>query len=232
MIQIRKSDDRGRTEIDWLRSWHSFSFGDYHDPAHMGFRALRVINEDIVRPASGFPSHPHRDMEIITWVLSGGLEHKDSLGNGDVIRHGDAQHMSAGRGVVHSEWNPAQDEPVHLLQIWIQPDRRGDPARWAQKHFAREDRTNRWQLVADPTGSDGALAMGADARMLVSELAPRVRIAYELDPGRGLWLHVARGALTAAGHDLVGGDALALEGDSELEIVARDASEVLIFDLA
>jgi hypothetical protein len=231
MITPRKSDDRGLTELDWLQSRHSFSFGDYHDPAHMGFRTLRVINEDHVAPAKGFGFHPHRDMEILTWVLAGELEHKDSLGNGSVIRPGDAQRMSAGSGIVHSETNPSPDATVHLLQIWILPERRGIAPGYEQKRIPDDARRGRLALIASPDGADGSLVLHTDARVYDGVLERGDEVALAL-PGRAGWLQVARGAVRlAGGEELVAGDAAAVQGELELRLVATEPAEVLAFDL-
>jgi redox-sensitive bicupin YhaK (pirin superfamily) len=231
MITVRKAADRGHSAIGWLDSWHTFSFSDYYDEDHMGFRALRVINDDRVAPGMGFGTHPHRDMEIITYVLEGALQHKDSLGNGDVIRPGDVQHMSAGTGIRHSEFNPSADQPVHLLQIWIQPDRAGGKPRYAQKHFPVAERQDRWRRVVDQQGQDGALAMGADAAMFASMLSAGKHLDYPVAPGRHLWLHVARGTVDANGRRLTAGDALALGEEASLGVTAESDSELLLFDL-
>jgi hypothetical protein len=231
MITPRKSDDRGLTELDWLQSRHSFSFGDYHDPAHMGFRTLRVINEDHVAPAKGFGFHPHRDMEILTWVLAGELEHKDSLGNGSVIRPGDAQRMSAGSGIVHSETNPSPDATVHLLQIWILPERRGIAPGYEQKRIPDDARRGRLALIASPDGADGSLVLHTDARVYDGVLERGDEVALAL-PGRAGWLQVARGAVRLAGGEELGaGDGVAVQGEPELRLVATEPAEVLAFDL-
>ncbi len=231
MITIRKADDRGHSAIGWLDSWHTFSFADYYDPEHMGFRALRVINDDRVAEGMGFGTHPHRDMEIVTYVLDGALEHKDSLGNGDVLRPGDVQYMSAGTGIRHSEFNPSPMEPVHLLQIWIQPDRGGTKPSYAQKHFSIAERQDQWRKVVDNTGTDGALKMGADAAVFASVLSAGKQLEHTLAAGRHAWLHVARGTVTANGQRLTSGDALALSDEQRLSVKADADSELLLFDL-
>ena len=231
MITIRKAAERGHSAIGWLDSWHTFSFSDYHDPEHMGFRALRVINDDRVAPGMGFGTHPHRDMEIVTYVLDGALQHKDSLGNGDVLRPGDVQYMSAGTGIRHSEFNPSPTEPVHLLQIWIQPDRGGTKPSYAQKHFPRAERLNQWRRVVDNSGTAGALRMGADAIVFASILEAGKRLEHSLAAGRHLWLHVATGSVTANGTRLEAGDALAVSAEAALTVTAEAESELLLFDL-
>ena len=231
MLTVRKANDRGHSAIGWLDSWHTFSFSDYYDPEHMGFRALRVINDDRVAPGMGFGTHPHRDMEIVTYVLAGALEHKDSLGNGDVIRPGDVQYMSAGTGILHSEFNPDAKQPVHLLQIWIQPDKRGGKPTYGQKHFSLAERANRLAKVVDNVGADGALKIGANAAVYASVLSAGKHIDHTLAPGRHAWLHVATGALTVNGTALNAGDAVAVSDESRLSVQADQDSELLLFDL-
>jgi hypothetical protein len=196
MLTLRPADARGHVELDWLDSRHSFSFGEYHDPAHMGFRALRVINEDLVKPARGFDTHGHRDMEILTWVLSGELRHEDSLGNGSVIRPGELQRMSAGTGVLHSERNPSDRTPVHLLQIWILPDRRGHAPGYEQTRFPETGRDGRLQLLASPDGAGGSVTIHQDARLYAVRLPPGASVRHALAQGRAAWLQVTHGALT------------------------------------
>lgn len=232
MITIRRGDERGRTEIDWLDSRHTFSFGDYHDPAAMGFRVLRVLNDDRVLPGQGFPTHGHRDMEIISYVLDGALAHKDSLGTGSVIRPGDVQRMSAGTGVRHSEFNASSSEPVHFLQIWILPHRAGLPAGYEQKAFSEDERRGRFRLVASPDGRDGSVTIAQDATMSVALLGAGERAKQPLTPGRYGYLHVARGGITLGGETLGEGDGAAITAETEVEIVgAEGTSEVLLFDL-
>lgn len=232
MLTIRKANDRGHSAIGWLDSWHTFSFSDYYDPAHMGFRSLRVINDDRVEGGMGFGMHPHRDMEIVTYVLDGALEHKDSLGNGDVLKPGDVQYMSAGTGIFHSEFNPDEEKPVHLLQIWIQPDRRGGKPTYGQKHFPLAERKDRLAKVVDNTGTDGALKIGADAAIYASVLSAGKQVEHALAPGRHAWLHVATGTVTANSRVLSAGDALAVSQESLVTIQATEPSELLLFDLA
>jgi redox-sensitive bicupin YhaK (pirin superfamily) len=240
MIRIRKSADRGHIQWDWLDTYHTFSFGEYHDREHMGFRALRVINDDRVAPANGFPMHPHRDMEIVTYVLEGALGHKDSMGNGSVIAPGDVQRMSAGKGIVHSEWNHSKTEGVHLLQIWILPEAQGITPSYEQKSFSRDDKQNKLRLVAAPAGlhrngenKDGAVEIHQDAKIYASLLAKDAQVEHALAPGRHAWLQVARGAVTLNGQTLGEGDGAAVSDEQKLAIKgAADDSEVLLFDLA
>lgn len=232
MLTLRRAAERGHTKIDWLDSWHSFSFGDYWDANQVQFRALRVINDDRVAPARGFGTHGHRDMEIITWVLSGALEHQDSLGNGDVLRPGIAQRMSAGSGIRHSEFNPSPDEPLRLLQIWIEPTRAGTPASYDQKEFPIADRRNRWCRIVDQTGSDGALKMGADAAVFATLLSPGVSLTHVIAPGRHAWLQVGSGRVRASGLSLGEGDGLAISDEPAVTVSAEEETELLLFDLA
>jgi redox-sensitive bicupin YhaK (pirin superfamily) len=225
----RPAAARGRTAIDWLDSRHTFSFGDYHDPAWMGFRGLRVINDDIIQPGSGFGTHPHRDMEIVTWVLSGALKHQDSTGGGGIVRPGDVQGMSAGGGIWHSEFNASEREPVRLLQIWIQPRRRGTTPRYGQASVPLAARRRRWAAVAGPDGA--ALRLGADAAVLDALLEPGQRLPYALAPGRHAWLQVATGRVEADGLALAEGDGLAVSDEAGLAVTAATAAEVLLFDL-
>lgn len=232
MITIRKADKRGHTEIDWLDSRHTFSFGEYCDPQHMGFRALRVINDDRVAPGGGFPTHPHRDMEIITIVLEGALEHKDSLGTGSVIRPGDVQRMSAGTGIRHSEFNHSQAGPVHLLQIWIEPGRKGLQPSYGQRTFAPEEKRGKLRAVAGPKGADGALTIHQDTSLYLTSLSLGEKVEHLLKPGRHAWVHVAAGAVTVNGKPLATGDAAAISEESMFTLAAVETSEVLLFDLA
>lgn len=231
MITTRKSSERGHTSIDWLDSRHTFSFGEYHDPRHMGFRNLRVLNDDRVKKKSGFPTHGHRDMEIVTWVLEGALEHKDSLGNGSIIRPGDVQRMSAGRGILHSEWNPSQEDGVHFLQMWILPDKAGGEPSYEERQVPLADRRATWRRIADQSGRDGAVRMGADASILNTVLEKGEEVAYEPAAGRSLWLHVARGSVLANGVELGTGDARAVQDEKRLLVKALSPSELLLFDL-
>ncbi|MDF3066984.1 MAG: hypothetical protein K0R38_2585 [Polyangiaceae bacterium] len=231
-MQIRRAGDRGYADHGWLRSFHTFSFADYYAPAHMGFRALRVINEDRVEGGRGFGTHPHRDMEIISYVLSGELQHRDSMGTGSTIRPGDVQRMSAGTGVTHSELNASADEPVHLLQIWLLPDERGYPPGYEQKHFTEQDRQGTLRLVASKDGREGSLTIHQDARLFAGLLAPGERVSHVLPQGRYAWLHVARGKVEVGGETLSAGDAAAFEKGGEIAITGADPSEILLFDLA
>jgi len=232
MIAIRRDGERGRTEIDWLDSRHTFSFGEYYDPQHMGFRALRVINDDRVAPGGGFGTHPHRDMEIITVVLDGALEHKDSLGNGSVIRPGDVQRMTAGAGIRHSEFNHSHEEPVHLLQIWILPERNGLQPGYEQKAFAPEETRGTWRVVVAPEGKDGALTIHQDASLAVASLSRGEHATYPLKLGRYAWVQVATGGVTLNGNALRAGDGAAVSDETKLTVKATEPSELLLFDLA
>jgi quercetin 2,3-dioxygenase len=233
MITIRRSEERGHADHGWLDSRHTFSFAEYHDPVHMGFRALRVINEDRVAPETGFPSHPHRDMEILTYVLSGRLRHRDSMGNGSLILPGDVQRMTAGTGVVHSEFNDSASEPLHLLQIWILPERRGLAPGYEQKAFAEDERRGRLRLVASHGGHDGSLTVHQDASLYASILARGESVRHELARGRHAWLQVASGEIRLGERALRAGDAAAASDEPALEIRAEsDRAEILLFDLA
>jgi len=243
MQRVRRATERGQTRTDWLESWHSFSFGDYRDPAHMGFRALRVLNDDRVQPSTGFGQHGHRDMEIVTWVLAGELEHRDSLGSGGVLRAGDVQRMSAGTGILHSERNPSAREPLHFLQLWILPDERGGAPSYEQRHAPEELRRGRWCTLVGPREAASApavvaasdaplLALGANALVLTALLERGAELAHALDMRRGAWLQVARGRVRAGEHELATGDGLALERERGLELQALEDSELLLFDLA
>jgi hypothetical protein len=235
MMHVRRGRERGATELGWLDSRHSFSFGDYYDPENMGFRALRVINEDRVAPRGGFPNHPHRDMEILTWVISGGLQHRDSMGNGSLIRPGEVQRMSAGTGVRHSEVNPSRSDPVHFLQIWIVPDRRGLEPSYEQKSFGADERRGRLLLVASDDGRDGAVTIHQDARLYASLLDAGTSVRHELAPGRHAWLQVVKGGLEVGGEKLEAGDGAAIDADgsgpTSMEIEAHADAELLLFDL-
>jgi redox-sensitive bicupin YhaK (pirin superfamily) len=233
MLTIRRGNERGVTRFgDWLDSQHTFSFGDYQDHRHHKFRALRVINDDRVAPGGGFPTHPHRDMEILTCVLSGQLEHRDSMGNGEVIHAGEWQAMTAGTGITHSEFNPSDKEPVHLLQIWLFPDQRGHTPGYQQKQFTDADKAGRWALVASPDGADASLVIHQDARVYQAKLAAGQRVAHELEVGRAAFVHVATGAATVNGEKLAAGDAVAVEGELRVTVTADEPGEVLLFDLA
>jgi len=231
MLKTRRSEDRGHIDHGWLNARHSFSFGGYHDPAHMGFRVLRVINEDIVAPGQGFGTHPHRDMEILTYVIEGALEHRDNMGNGSVIRPGDVQWMSAGTGVTHSEFNPSPTEPTHLLQIWILPDRPGRTPDYAEKHFSRAERTGILRLVASGDGADGSLRWGQDVRLYASILAEGQSVSLDLGPDRHAWIQMVAGEIEVGGVTLGPGDAVAISEETGLEITSGQESEFLVFDL-
>ncbi|MBD2159689.1 pirin family protein [Limnothrix sp. FACHB-1083] len=232
-ITIRRSGDRGHANHGWLDSYHSFSFSSYYDPNHMGFRTLRVINEDVIAPKQGFGTHGHRDMEIVTYVLSGLLEHRDSIGNGSLIRPGDVQRMSAGTGILHSEFNASDSEPLHLLQIWILPDRNNLQPGYEQVFFAPEDKQGRLRVVASPDGRDGSVTIHQDALIFASSLAAGDRVVHQFaSPERGGWLQVARGAIALNGVTLEAGDAAAITALEQVEITASENAELLLFDLA
>ena len=232
LISIRPARERGRTLLDWLDSRHSFSFGDYHDPQHMGFGHLRVINEDRVRPGGGFATHGHRDMEILSFVFSGALEHKDSLGSGSVIRPGDVQRMTAGTGVTHSEFNPSSTEPVHLLQVWILPERGGLNPGYEQTTVPAQRRRDRLCVVASRDGRDGSVTIHQDATVYAALLSAGGRLTHPIVSGRRVWVQVAGGAITLNETRLAPGDGAAVVGETELALAGREESEVLLFDLA
>ena len=233
-MQLRRANERGHANHGWLDSHHTFSFADYHDPKHMGFRALRVINEDRVAPGGGFPRHGHRDMEIVSYVLDGALEHKDSLGTGSVIRPGDVQRMSAGTGVMHSEYNASKTAPVHFLQIWLLPDREGHAPGYEQTSFPPEVRRGTLRLVASPDGADGSVSIHQDARLYATLLARGGEVTHALASGRHAWVHVARGTVDLDGTPLSAGDAAAISDASSLTLrgAGDGEAEVLVFDLA
>jgi len=231
MITIRRSKERGHADHGWLDTFHTFSFADYWDPQSMGWGPLRVINEDFVAPGTGFPTHAHRDMEIITYVLEGALQHKDSLGTGSVITPGEVQRMSAGTGVRHSEFNASKTEPVHLLQIWIEPARTGIAPGYEQKTFAEATRRGRLRLIAAPDGRDGAVTIHQDATVYATNLDRGERVQHTLAPGRLAWLQVARGALLLNGERLAQGDGAAIQSEPTLTIEALEPAEALLFDL-
>ncbi len=232
MMTIRQANDRGHANHGWLDSHHTFSFADYFDPAHMGFRSLRVINEDRVAPGKGFGAHPHRDMEIVSYVLEGGLEHKDSMGTGSIIRPGDVQRMSAGTGVVHSEKNPSNSEEAHFLQIWIIPSEAGIAPSYEQKAFSAEDKRGKLRVVASPDGRDGSITLHADAVLHAGLFGAREVAELALASDRHAWVHVARGKVRVNGRDLAAGDAAALSSEPAVRIEGVDGGEVLVFDLA
>jgi len=230
-LQLRRANERGHANHGWLNSFHTFSFADYHDPRHMGFRALRVINDDTVAPGMGFGTHGHRDMEIISYVLDGELGHKDSMGTGSVIRPGELQRMSAGTGVMHSEMNPSRTKPVHFLQIWIIPDRSGHEPGYEQKAFPAEERAGRLRLAASPDGADGSLTIHQDARLYLGTFTDGQEATHTVAPGRHAWIHIATGTAEVNGQALAAGDAVSTSDPGTLTIRGKDA-QVLVFDLA
>jgi redox-sensitive bicupin YhaK (pirin superfamily) len=231
MITIRKAEERGHFDFGWLSTYHSFSFGDYYDPKHTRFQTLRVINEDFVQPGHGFPTHGHRDMEIVTYILQGALEHRDSMGTGSIIKRGDAQRMSAGTGVTHSEANPSPDEPVHLLQIWILPSEQGLKPEYEEKKFSDEEKRNKLRLIVSPEGSDGSVKIHQDAKIYASLLDDRQEVVHTLQNGRSAWLQVAAGSVTLNDIALKQGDGAAVSQESNIRIIAGEPAEVLLFDL-
>lgn len=232
MINIRRSQDRGHFNHGWLNTYHTFSFADYHDPKFMGFRSLRVINEDVVAPGQGFGRHPHRDMEIITYVLSGELEHRDSMGNGAVIRPGEVQYMAAGTGITHSEFNPSRSEPVHLMQIWIEPNRRGVKPQYEQRAFPNVSAAGKLVLLASEDGRSGSIRINQDARVFAATLRTGQNIDFELRNGRGAWVQVLRGEIQLNTDQLAAGDGAAIMDESRVTMSANDEAEVLLFDLS
>ena len=232
MHQIRRAAERGHADHGWLKTYHSFSFADYYDPAHMGFASLRVINDDTIAPGTGFGTHGHRDMEIITYILDGELEHKDSMGTGSVIRPGDVQRMSAGSGVQHSEFNPSATAGTHLLQIWIQPNVAGVRPSYEQKHFDKVSRSGRLCLVASADGREGAVIIHQDADVYAGILDGGPVLEHALRAGRHAYVHVTRGAVTVNGERLSGGDALKISGDPAVTLADAASAEILLFDLA
>jgi redox-sensitive bicupin YhaK (pirin superfamily) len=232
MMAIRGATERGRFDHGWLDTRHTFSFGRYVDRRHMGFRALRVINEDWIKPGPGFGAHPHEDMEIVTYVLEGALEHRDSLGSGGTIRPGELQRMTAGTGIMHSEVNPSPAEPVHLYQIWILPERAGLEPSYEQRAFPEEERRNRLRVVASPDGRDGSLTIQQDATLHLGTLEAGGEVSHSLASGRHAWLQVLRGAVHLNGRRLAGGDGAAISDEPALAIKAEGPAEVLLFDLA
>lgn len=231
MITLRKAESRGRANHGWLKSWHSFSFADYHDPAHTQFSSLRVINEDTVDAAQGFPTHGHRDMEILSYVLSGALQHKDSMGNGRVMTYGEVQLMSAGTGVQHSEFNPSAVDAAHFLQIWIMPDQLGIKPGYQQKHFAEDEKRGRWCLLASPDASEGSLLLHQDAKIFATMIDGKTQLTYRLKEGRHAYLHVARGKAQANGVNVSAGDALMYQDENEIILENAADAELLLFDL-
>jgi len=232
MLTVRPSEERGGFDHGWLDTKHTFSFADYQDPRHMGFRALRVINEDVVAPGKGFGTHGHRDMEIITYVLDGELQHRDSMGNGSIIRPGDVQRMSAGTGVTHSEFNPSPGEKVHLLQIWILPERSGLQPGYEQRTFTADERRGRLRLVASRSARDGSLTVHQDADLFAALMSPGAELVHALRPKRHAWAQVARGALDVNGTEVAAGDGVALSDEPRVVLHAVQPTEILLFDLA
>lgn len=232
MIQVRKAQDRGHANHGWLDACHTFSFASYHDPKHMKFRSLRVMNEDRVAPGQGFGTHPHNDMEIVTYVLSGALEHKDSMGNGEVLRPGEFQRMTAGTGITHSEFNPSASEAVHLYQIWLLPERKGIEPSYEQKRFPEAERHNKLRLVASRNAEDGSLLIHQDARIYLSQIDAKNEVAHELMAGRHAWLQVLRGSVSLNGIDLNTSDGAAVSDEISLRIRGNTDAEIMLFDLA
>lgn len=231
MIKVRKANERGHFDFGWLNTYHTFSFGDYYDPNNMGFRSLRVINEDFVRAGVGFPTHGHRDMEIVTYILRGGIEHKDSMGNGSVIRPGEVQRMSAGTGVLHSEMNPSKEDDVHLLQIWILPEKQGIEPGYEQTFFKDDEKKGKLRLIASRTGTDGSVTIHQDAKIYSTLLDKGESVTHELKENRHAWIQVARGSVEVNGIELNQGDGAAISNEAEVKITGKDSSEVLLFDL-
>ncbi len=231
MIQIRRSDERGHADHGWLDTYHTFSFANYYDPEFMQFGLLRVINQDTVAAGRGFGTHGHQDMEIVSYVLDGVLEHKDSMGNGSQMRPGEVQLMSAGRGVTHSEFNASHDQPLHFLQMWVFPRKRGTPPRYEQRAFSEEERRGKLRLVVSPDGSDGSLSIDQDARLYASLVGAGERAAHELPAGRAAWLHVARGKVKLNGEELGAGDGAAILDERRLELVGVEDAELVLWDL-
>lgn len=232
MIDIIRSDDRGAADHGWLKAKHTFSFAEYHNPERMGFASLRVINEDRIEPGQGFGTHPHKDMEIVTYIIEGALKHKDSMGNGSVIRPGDVQRMSAGTGVFHSEFNPSSEDTVHLLQIWILPGEKALPPGYEQQHFSREDKLNRWRLLGSSDGRDGSVTIHQDLSLYATHLESGEQLDYTFSPDRRGFLQLIGGAATINGETLNAGDGAALEGVDALSVNADDHVEALLFDMA
>jgi redox-sensitive bicupin YhaK (pirin superfamily) len=232
MIQLRRSNDRGQTKLGWLDSRHTFSFGDYHDPQHMGFSDLRVINEDRVIAGAGFGTHSHRDMDIITYVIEGALTHKDSTGTSSVIHVGDVQRMSAGTGISHSEYNASKTEPVHFLQIWIMPNKTGLAPGYEQRAFSLDEHRGQRTLIASKDGRNGSVTVHQDVDVWAARFSPGEQSTVPLNPGRNIWIHVARGAVTLNGMSLNAGDGAAVSDESMLELKSLDHAEILLFDLA
>lgn len=232
MITLRKATDRGHADHGWLKSHHTFSFAGYQDPQHMGFRSLRVMNEDRVAPGKGFGTHAHDNMEIVSYVLEGALEHKDSMGNGETLRPGEFQRITAGTGITHSEYNPSAEQGTHFYQIWLQPERQGLEPSYEQKAFDPAGRQNRMQLVASPNGQDGSLTIHQDAKIYLADLSAGHLLTPNLDQQRHGWLQVLRGNILLNGQGMDAGDAAAISGESELKIETSEVGEIMLFDLA
>ena len=232
MIQVRKAAERGHFDHGWLDTYHTFSFGDYYDPANLGFRSLRVINDDRVQPSQGFGMHGHRDMEIVTYVLEGALEHKDNMGNGSIIRAGELQRMTAGTGVRHSEFNPSDKEWVHLYQIWLLPDHKGLKPSYQELALAEEEKRGQFRLVASPDGAHDSLTIHQDARLYLASLLSGQAVSHLIEPGRAAWLQVLRGSVNLLSNDLSAGDGVAITDQESVSVLAGVPSEVLLFDLA
>lgn len=231
MISLRKAQDRGHANHGWLDSYHSFSFSSYQDPEHMHYSVLRVINEDVIAPSMGFGMHPHRDMEIITYMLKGELRHEDSLGNGSVIRAGDVQRMSAGTGIVHSEFNASDRTQAHLLQIWLLPEKNGITPGYEEKHFAAAQKQDRWRLIASNDGREDSLHIHQDVELYATVLTENQQLKYSVSPGRSVYLQVARGSIALSGVLLEAGDAAKVDAQQQIEITAGEEAELLLFDL-
>jgi quercetin 2,3-dioxygenase len=232
MITLRKAHDRGHFDHGWLDTYHTFSFGSYQDREQVGFRSLRVMNEDVIAPGRGFGTHPHNDMEIVTCVLEGALEHKDSMGNGEVLRPGEFQRMTAGTGITHSEFNPSPDEPTHLYQIWLRPERKGLTPSYEQKRFDPAEQHNALRLVASPEADNGSLKIHQDARIYLATLEDGTSLQHELAPGRHAWLQVLRGSVTLNDHELQTSDGAAVSDETQLSITATTDAQIMLFDLA
>lgn len=230
MMQVRKAQERGHFDFGWLHTYHTFSFGEYHDPQFMGFRSLRAINEDWVQAGGGFPTHPHRDMEIVTYILEGALEHKDSMGNGSAIRPGEVQRMSAGTGITHSEYNPSKSEPVHLLQIWLLPEQRGLTPSYEQKTYPVEEKRGRMRLIASRDGREGSVTIHQDADVYAALLNGE-EIVFPLRPQRHAWIQVARGTVSVNGRELGPGDAAAVSAEEQVRLGPGEDAEILLLDL-
>lgn len=231
MIQIRRSEERGHADHGWLDTYHTFSFNTYHDEKYMGFRTLRVINEDRIQPGKGFGTHPHRDMEIISYVVDGALEHKDSMGNGSIIRPGDIQRMSAGSGVMHSEFNPSESEPGHFLQIWILPDQKGVDPGYEQKHFSTNEKLGRLRLIASKDGRGGSVRIHQDANVYASILEKDAEITMPIKAGRHVWVQAVRGSVSLNDHRLKAGDGAAVSDEDSISLTGLEVCEILLFDL-